>query len=1143
MSGPEARNTKAGGERSASVGAGSFYVIGGTLPRETPSYVERRADDELYEALREGKFSYVLTARQMGKSSLMVRTAGRLREAGIAVAILDLTAVGQNLDAEQWYDGLLGLLGRTLEVEDELEAFWLEHPRLGPLQRWMAALHDVVLAKVHSPVVLFIDEIDAVRSLPFSADEFFAAIRECYNRRSEDPAFRRLGFCLLGVASPSDLIRDTRTTPFNIGRRIDLDDFTAEEAAPLAAGLEAGGSAAAGRSKCEAGALLDRVLYWTGGHPYLTQRLCHAVATDGTVRGPAGVDRLCSGLFLSASAREQDDNLLFVRERLLRSEADRASLLDLYGQVRRNGSVPLDESNPLVGILRLSGIVRVSEPTHSPRSRSRRTPTLSVRNRVYRRVFDRDWVTQHMPDAERRRQHAAYRRGVARATMLSAVIIGLLASLAGTALRLAGERSRALIAAGDVLYASQMNLAHQAVTSGKIARARRLLEQHRPRDGQPDRRDFVWRYLSRLCRSQDRHTFPARAGEVNSVSFSPDGNVLAAGAADGTVQLRDARTSALLETLAAHEGITRATFSPSGRLLATVGGKDGTVKLWDLRTRPAALRLQFSTFRRPYPCIFFTPDGKTLIAGADDNTVRLWDIGTDRAERLIGPSPGGSRVIPIQAAGPMALSADGSTLAVCAAGADGGRVTLWDIRFGGVQRLPSSLPPVEGLVEAVAFSADGRLIATGGRATLRLWDASTGRVLRTLKGHEGVVLGLAFSPEKRVLASSGLDATVRLWDPESGRPLASLQGHTGRVACITFSPDGRTLASGSRDRTTRLWDVDDARMPSNRSEASEAEILGAGTESVAAVAFSPDGKLLAEVRASTVSIWNIADRHRAGPPLSRDPGSERFGLRRACQFSPDGRLLAAAGADGSVRLWDVHRRRTVRLVRGNPAVVSALGFAAGGTLVTANGGGSTGAAATRCLWDLRTGRLLETSPGDPSRPQAAVAVSPDGRTIAVTGPEHRVELRDMLSRRRVALLDGNIDVNSLAISPDGRLVAAGETEGSISLWDRATGRQIRRLEAHVGPCLALAFSPDGKTLASGGMDQKVRLWNPTVDQEVATLTGHRDWVWALAFSPDGDLLASGSPDGTVRLWQAAPVAETAVSPRGSPRRFGRQSTR
>src|SRR3954469_25253595 len=164
-----------------------FYVTGGTLRRDAPSYVARRADEELYGGLEAARYCYVLTSRQMGKSSLMVRTAARLRASGVAVAVLDLTAIGQNLTPEQWYDGLLGLLGQHLDLEDELEDYWLEHDRLSPLQRWMTALREVALVRCPGRVVIFVDEIDAVRSLPFSTDEFFAAIRERYNRRTEDP--------------------------------------------------------------------------------------------------------------------------------------------------------------------------------------------------------------------------------------------------------------------------------------------------------------------------------------------------------------------------------------------------------------------------------------------------------------------------------------------------------------------------------------------------------------------------------------------------------------------------------------------------------------------------------------------------------------------------------------------------------------------------------------------------------------------------------------------------------------------------------------------------------------------------------------------------------------------------------------------
>ncbi|MDA1276690.1 MAG: AAA-like domain-containing protein [Verrucomicrobia bacterium] len=357
------------------------FHTSGTLRHDAHCYVEREADRDLMDGLLKGEFCYVLTSRQMGKSSLMARAANRLGQQGVHVATIDLTALGQNLTLEQWYDGLLSRIGRRLGLEDELDDYWLRHTRLNPVQRFFSAIREIVLEKRDGSVVLFVDELDVVRSLPFSTDEFFGAIRECYNRRTEDDAFNRLTFCLLGVATPSELMTDSRMTPFNIGRRVQLEDFRFDDSKPLRRGLEQ-----AGFESSQTEALLERVFHWTLGHPYLTQRLCRALADsrkpgDGSPLDPVGhVDELCQRIFLSPRAVERDDNLIFVRERLLRSAVEIEELLGVYEKIAASEPVTDDEENPVINQLHLSGIIRCENGR------------LHSRNRIYETVFNREWI-------------------------------------------------------------------------------------------------------------------------------------------------------------------------------------------------------------------------------------------------------------------------------------------------------------------------------------------------------------------------------------------------------------------------------------------------------------------------------------------------------------------------------------------------------------------------------------------------------------------------------------------------------------------------------------------------------------------------------------------------------------------------------
>jgi len=353
-----------------------FFIAGGTLPADAPSYVERPADEELFRLTLAGELCYVLTARQMGKSSLMVRTARRLQAHGVRTAIVDLSEIGTGVTIEQWYLGVLTGLKSQLKLSVDLEAWWQERAFLGAVQRFTDFLREVVLSEIEEPVVIFVDEIDTTLKLDFS-DDFFAAIRALHNARATDPTYERLTFVLLGVATPADLIRDRRRTPFNIGQGIDLQEFSREDARGLQQGLQA-------VCPTQGEALFDRIFYWTGGHPYLTQKLCREVVHSGNEGWTVEeVDTLVKKLFLSEGARKET-NLQFVRDSLL-TNPHRRRLLILYRKVYEGEDVTEDEQSFDQNRLKLYGLVRSEGGM------------LKVRNEIYRRVFDREWIEAHLP--------------------------------------------------------------------------------------------------------------------------------------------------------------------------------------------------------------------------------------------------------------------------------------------------------------------------------------------------------------------------------------------------------------------------------------------------------------------------------------------------------------------------------------------------------------------------------------------------------------------------------------------------------------------------------------------------------------------------------------------------------------------------
>ncbi|MEH2318250.1 AAA-like domain-containing protein [Nostoc sp.] len=359
-----------------------FYQIGASLSSDAPSYVQRQADEKFYQKLREGKFCYVLNSRQMGKSSLRVRTMQRLEAEGTVCAAIDLTGIGKHkVTISQWYGGIVYALVESCQLEEKFDfdwqIWWQEHQKiLDPVRCLSLFIEQVLLKKIQQPIVIFVDEIDRVLSQDFSLDDFFALIRFFQNQRVDKPIFERLTFALLGVATPSDLITDKTQTPFNIGEEIELHGFQLEEIQPLIKGLQ-------GRFD-NPRRVIEEILDWTGGQPFLTQKLCKLMVDESFKDNPCTVSELVRAKIIDNwESQDNPEHLRTIRNRICSDDQRASYLLELYHQVRQSGELASNNSIE-VSELQLSGLV------------VKRQDKLKVYNHIYREIFDSNWIKKQL---------------------------------------------------------------------------------------------------------------------------------------------------------------------------------------------------------------------------------------------------------------------------------------------------------------------------------------------------------------------------------------------------------------------------------------------------------------------------------------------------------------------------------------------------------------------------------------------------------------------------------------------------------------------------------------------------------------------------------------------------------------------------
>ena len=626
-----------------------------------------------------------------------------------------------------------------------------------------------------------------------------------------------------------------------------------------------------------------------------------------------------------------------------------------------------------------------------------------------------------------------------------------------------------------------------------------------------------------------KKTFDGPKERMVSVAFSPDGKMLAGGDLDGVIWLWNIGTGERKHILTPHNVVEEVMFSPDGRTIVSSDDKD--TQLWDIATGELKARLEETTGTNN---IVFNSDG-TILYGASRNELRLWDPDTGKIKLRLGIS-NSSHSRPLSVFLP-----DGQTIAT--AGRNDCTVQLWDPQTGQSKNtLPIGDPKyMKGImvsdgvpkvvnyatrwVSSIAFSPDGRTLAVSSYGEIALWDPKTGQQQAVLTGEADSFYYLLFSPDGRTLAarsSTSLDEThIYLWnidttDVRNSELRHIIRDHYDEVSSIAFHPDGEILAGGYHLEKIKLWDAANGQLKA----ACEDYPYQLWVQSVA---FARDGKTLASLNISTQSsagkaeilLWDV----RTGKYIKSLKGhGKAIGNTRpiahggGIAFSPNGERLISGSLDGTVRWWDPKT-------------------AVSGSFFHQLWGG---------LFGHQKGKLKAHTDQI-----AAVALSPDGQTLASGSSDETVRVWDLRTQKLKATLAGHTGrILTVAFSPDGSMLASGCRNGSIHLWDPIDGKHKislignalfaeppnlpRRkddppyITAHGRSAVtSLVFSPDGKTLANGNSDGTIHFWDMQTRQIKSTFSGHSR-LNSLAFSPDGQTIASGSSDGTILIWELEP---------------------